>query len=127
MPKYVKPSREENERHMKDAREKTFTVVQKALLKKGVTLCKVATRLREALDAEEVVTKFDGGQFGSQRFLYSKRLVAHNIRLSAAKLAAELLDMMPAEKIDVTVNETLADQIREARERRKNAGKHAKG
>jgi len=80
------------------ARQVVFDKVRKSLNKRGVTFDRTARRLREALDATEVVTKFNGGLGGSQRFIYSKRLVAHTIRLQGAKLAAQLLGMEPAEK-----------------------------
>lgn len=81
---------------MVDARTCAFQKAQKALKKKGVTYDRVAQRLKEGLDAHETKAQLD--KLGDWQ--YSKRLVSHGIRLTAVKLAAQLLDMEPAQKVE---------------------------
>ena len=90
----------DKEQAMAAAHQAVNNEVKKILSKQGVTPRKVAKRLREALDATEVVTKFDGGPLGSGSFVYSKKLVSHTIRLQAVKIAAQLLEMEPAQKVE---------------------------
>ena len=57
-------------------------------------MCRVAMRLKQGLDAtEQKVFKGD-----EDEIIYSKPLIAHRIRLDSAKLAAQLLEMEPAER-----------------------------
>jgi hypothetical protein len=60
-----------------------------------LTTRKVLRRLVEGLDAKETKCKFDGGQFGTQEWVYSKKLVAHGTRLEAVKIAASILNLIP--------------------------------
>lgn len=88
----------EKDQAIEEAWKDTLKEVQKALKKKGVTYDLIASRIKQGLNAKETHCKFDGGQFGSNQWEYSKGLVAHGARLGWARLAAELLDIKPAER-----------------------------
>ncbi len=66
----------------------------------GLTPILVARRHKQALNAGIVKAKFNGGPFGSQEWVYSKRLADHKTRLAAVKLALEVFDAMPSQRIE---------------------------
>jgi len=83
--------------------------VLKALKRYGVTVGRVAKRLSEGLDAHEVKafkTKDDD-------IIYSKKLVAHSIRMDAVKTAIPLLDMKPPEKQEIDLKQPINLVIKE--------------
>lgn len=84
---------------------------EEALTRNKVNHDLVAKRLYQALNAKETKCKFDGGQFGINEWVYSKPLVAHDIRLKAAQLAAKLLQMEPPERKEILLNEDTLDAI----------------
>jgi hypothetical protein len=88
-------------------------VVLKECEAAGLTKKHVVKRLKESLDAFENKVFFDKDR---SRCFVGPDEVAHRIRLDAAKLTTSLLDMMPAEKVDVTVN-NLSELIKDARKR----------
>ena len=69
-----------------------------ALLRdKGPTLEKILLRLRQALSAKKKI------YFQKDGFVVDEReVVAHQIRLTAAKLSLELWDAMPSQKHELT-------------------------
>lgn len=79
-----------------EARAATLAAYHKV----GVLPLLVARRHKEALDAKTVKTKFDGGPLGSREWEYSKGLTDHKTRLAAVKLALEVFDAMPDQRIE---------------------------
>jgi len=88
--------------------------ISKSALPRGVKVMAVTGVIvsmdegqRDYSDGESVIT-WDETDWGTRQ---------------RARMDAQKLDnAYPAEKVDITLNETLADKIREARERRTNAG-----
>jgi len=91
---------------MQDAGASVRADTVKLLNKKGPKLDRVLLRLRQALSAKE--TKFF--QFQGM-VMDSREVVAHNIRLNAAKLALELHDAMPKTGVEKAA-ETIEDVLR---------------
>lgn len=58
---------------------------------------KVLRRIAQGLDSYETKCKFDGGQYGSQKWVYSKKLVNWETRSKSIDQAIAVLDMMPKE------------------------------
>jgi len=79
----------------------------------GVTVKRLAKRLRQSLDAKE--TKAFIHQ-KSGNVVYSKKLIAHDIRLKATRLAAELRGDMAPKEINVSIS-LLAERLQAARRR----------
>ncbi len=79
----------------------------------GVTTEKLAKRLNEGMDAKETKA-FIHQKTGE--VVYSKRMIAHDIRLKAIRLAAELRGDFAPKEINVSV-EVLAGRIQAARRR----------
>jgi len=86
-----------------------------------LTTKKVLRRISQGLDAHEIKCKFDGGQHGSQKWVYSKKLVNWDTRSKSIDQAMAVLDMKPKEiQSDSVVPEDMARKMREAaREMRK--------
>jgi hypothetical protein len=65
--------------------------------KAGLTKSRTLKRIREGLDAFETKATYDRA---ASKFMYSKPLVNHNVRLDAAKMAIELLRMKPPTQVE---------------------------
>ena len=83
---------------MAEAWSSALKKTQDALEKRRVTHDLVARRIAQGLNAKEIKPHFDGSPTGSGGWSYSRPLIAHHIRLGWAKLAAQLLEMEPAQK-----------------------------
>ena len=70
---------------------------EKLCKKAGLTKSRTLKRIREGLDAFETKATYDRA---ASKFMYSKPLVNHNVRLDAAKMAIELLRMNPPKQIE---------------------------
>ena len=79
----------------------------------GVTVKRLAKRLRQSLDAKETKA-FIHQKTGN--VVYSKRLIAHDIRLKATRLAADLRGDFAPKEINVSIT-VLAGRIEAARRR----------
>ncbi len=79
-----------------EARASTLAAYHKV----GITSVLVARRHKAALNAKITKAKFDGGIHGSGKWEYSKGLVEHKTRLAAVKLALEVFDAMPSQRIE---------------------------
>ncbi len=79
----------------------------------GVTIERLAKRVRQGLDAKET-KPFIHQKTGA--VVYSKRMIAHDIRLKAIRLAAELRGDFAPKEINVSVA-VLAGRIQAARRR----------
>jgi hypothetical protein len=66
-----------------------------------LTTKKVLQRISEGLDANENKVFYDKDR---GKCIISPDLIAHGVRLDAAKLGATVLDMIPSQKIDANVN-----------------------
>jgi len=76
------------------ARELTLETLQD----KGPSIPSIVLKLKQSLNAKETKTSFDKL---SGQWKYSKPLVAHRIRLDAAKVLLDLYGAMPSQKVDV--------------------------
>ncbi len=88
----------------------------------GLVPVLVARRHKQALNAGIIKAKFDGGPLGSQEWVYSKRLADHKTRLAAAKLAYEVWDAMPSQRIEHSGGVTILDPDPEVNMPRKDDG-----
>jgi hypothetical protein len=109
MAKVNKTKQEIFKKGAKIARESVLGLCTKG----GVTAAHTILRLKEAMDAEEQNVTYDSFR---GRWEVGPKQVAHRIRLDGVKLSTALLDMMPEEKLNVTVTD-LAGLIRDARKR----------
>lgn len=79
----------------------------------GVTVEKLAKVVREALDAKEQRVFLHQS---SGNLVYSKPMIAYEIRLKAARLAGEFIGAFAPKEINVKVS-LLAERIQAARQR----------
>ncbi len=79
----------------------------------GVTIERLAKRIRQGLDAKETKA-FIHQKTGN--VVYSKRLIAHDIRLKAIRLAADLRGDFSPKEINVSIT-LLAERLQAARRR----------
>ncbi len=79
----------------------------------GVTIEKLAKRLRQSLDAKETKA-FIHQKTGN--VVYSKRMIAHDIRLKAIRIAAELRGDFAPKQLNVSVA-VIASKLEAARRR----------
>lgn len=86
----------------------------------GLTKSKTLKRIKEGLDAHEVKATYDK-DLG--RFAYSKKLVSHGLRLKAAEIAMDLLNLKPPEKKQIDgelkLSHELSPELEELLERMK--------
>lgn len=94
------------------AREKILSLCKRVRLTPQRTL----KRISESLDAKEHKVFYDKDR---GRCVIGPTMIDWAARAKAIDQAIAILDIKPAEKIDLTINEDLADRIRKARERRK--------
>ena len=79
------------------AAKEAMRETEKLCARAGVTKIRVLKRIREGLDAFETKATYDRA---ASKFMYSKPLVDHNVRLDAAKMAIELLRMKPPTQVE---------------------------
>lgn len=77
---------------LNEAAQKARDEVLKTAKKKGVTLCRAMHRLKESLDAKETKVFLNKN---TGVLVYSKPLIAHNIRLKAVEVALAIHDAIP--------------------------------
>jgi len=98
----------------KEASDVARAVVLKEAKSVGLTTRKTLRRIAQGLDAKETRTSYDKDR---GRWSYSDSMIDYGARCDYAKLAVVVLDLKPAEKMDVNVNTNLPEMLREARER----------
>lgn len=86
----------------------------------GLTVRKTLRRIAQGLDATDQKVFYDSNR---GKCVLGPPLVAYGVRCDYAKLAVTVLDMKPAEKMDVNVSGNLPEMLREARERAAKRGK----
>ena len=72
-------------------------IVRDLMTKNGLGIDKLILRLKQATDATEIRVFKDK----DDAIIYSKKLIAHSIRLDAVKYAFKLLDAEPSSKHEI--------------------------
>ena len=93
-----------------------------------LTIRKVLMRINQGLDAHETKCKFDGGQYGEQKWVYSKKLVNWETRSKSIDQAILVLNMKPQpDEFEDTLPATPVKVVIEVIDARKGAGEQAAG